>query len=182
MSGRRQFLKAGVGLAAASLLPLDLALPLISFASISVSGSLPPWETGTLEIHHIDTGRGNSTFILAPDRTTFLIDAGEAHSAEKTMSPARPNAGLGAGEWIARYVRRQLQRAGRDKLDLMLLTHLHGDHVGEVTANSPRSPRGDYRLTGAASVADTIDIAKMIDRGWPSYDYPVAPKDPSALN
>ncbi len=182
MNGRRQFLKSAAGIAAGSLLPLDLAVPFTGFASASSPVSLPAWEPGTLEIHHIDTGRGNSAFVLGPDGTTFLIDAGEAHSAERTMSPARPDTSRRAGEWIARYTQRQMQRASGRKLDLMLLTHLHGDHVGEVTAASPRSGRGDYRLTGAADVAETIEIADVIDRGWPDYNYPAIPKDPSALN
>jgi len=152
-------------------------------ALTEISGHpLPPWRPGILEIHHIDTGRGNASLVIAPDSTTLLIDAGEAHSPEKSMSPARPDASRRAGEWIARYARRQLDRIGNTELDLMFLTHLHGDHVGEVAPNSPQSPRGPYRLTGAADVADTIPIRELIDRGWPDYSYPAPPRDATALN
>ena len=146
------------------------------------SGPLPAWKPGILEIHHIDTGRGNSTLVLGPDGTSLLIDAGEAHSTERTMAPARPDSSRRAGEWIARYVQRQLSRIGSDGLDTMLLTHLHGDHVGEVTTASPPSKRGNYRLTGAADVAEAIAIREVIDRGWPDYDFPAPTKDPTALN
>jgi hypothetical protein len=64
----------------------------------------------------------------------------------------------------------------------MLLTHLHGDHVGEVADSSPLSTRGDYRLTGAADVAEAVAIDEWIDRGWPDYTYPARPKDPTSLN
>ena len=63
-----------------------------------------------------------------------------------------------------------------------MLTHLHGDHVGQVVDSSPRSARGDYQLTGASDVAEAIQIEELIDRGWPDYDYPAYPADPSARN
>jgi glyoxylase-like metal-dependent hydrolase (beta-lactamase superfamily II) len=138
----------------------------------------PVW----LEIDHIDTGRGNAALVLGPDGTSLLIDAGEAHSLERTMSPARPDESRRAGEWIARYVRRQLERTSQKKLDVLLLTHLHEDHVGEVTEDSPPSSLGSYRLTGAADVAETIRVNEMLDRGWPDYAYPMPPKDPTSLN
>jgi hypothetical protein len=79
-------------------------------------------------------------------------------------------------------VQNQLERIGQNYLNIMLLTHLHGDHVGEVTASSPESKRGHYRLTGAADVAETIEIKELIDRGWPDYDYPTPPQDATSLN
>jgi hypothetical protein len=173
MLERRSFLKSTASLFAVSMLPR---------ASESAQQLLPPWQPGTLEIHHIDTGRGNSSFIIAPDGTSLLIDAGEAHSAERTMAPARPDASRRAGEWIARYVRRQLNRIGNSELDLMFLTHLHGDHVGEVAPSSPQSSRGPYRLTGAADVAEAIIVRELIDRGWPAYSYPAPPSDATSLN
>jgi hypothetical protein len=167
---------------AASLLPIKLgAVPGIAYAGLE-GETLPKWEPGVLEIHHIDTGRGNSTLILGPDGTVLLIDAGEAHSADRTMAPARPDKSRRAGEWIARYVRRQLDRTGQSEIDVMLLTHLHGDHVGEITASSPPSARGKYKLTGAADVAEAIHVSNLIDRGWPDYRYPAPPSDATSLN
>ena len=143
---------------------------------------LPAWSPGVLELHHIDTGRGNATCVLGPDGTSLLIDAGEAHSAPETMSAARPDASTPAGAVVARYVQQQLRRVGRQQLDVALMTHLHGDHVGQPVAGSPASTRGDYRLTGAGFVAEQVPVGTWIDRGWPEYRYPVAPTDLSALN
>lgn len=179
MLNRRNFLKSATGMMAAA------GLSAHSHAVHNTANgveTLPQWKPGILEIHHIDTGRGNSTFVVAPDGTSLLIDAGEAHSAERTMAPARPDSSRRAGEWIARYVRRQLDRIQQTNLDIMLLTHLHGDHVGEVTASSPQSTRGPYRLTGAADVAEALEVREVIDRGWPDYAYPAPPKDPTSLN
>jgi hypothetical protein len=182
MQGRRNFLKSTAALLAAAWLPEEIVAMRTPNALIGEGGALPEPEVGGLEIHHIDTGRGNATFILGPDGTTLLIDAGEAHSLERSMSPARPDKSRRAGEWIARYVRRQLERTSRNSLDVLLLTHLHGDHVGEATEGSPLSSLGNYRLTGAADVAEAIHVNEMLDRGWPDYAYPTSPKDPTSLN
>jgi hypothetical protein len=180
MPQRREFLKTAGGSLIAALLSAESDRPALALED--KDGALPPWKPGVLEIHHIDTGRGNSTLVLGPDGTSLLIDAGEAHSAERIMSPARPDASRRAGEWIARYVQRQSHRISSEALDLMLLTHLHGDHVGEVTESSPQSKRGNYRLTGAADVAEVVAIREIIDRGWPDYSYPTRPKDATSLN
>jgi len=47
---------------------------------------LAPWKPGTLDIHHLAYGRGNSTFVLCPDGTSILIDAGTTALTE-TMLP-----------------------------------------------------------------------------------------------
>ncbi|HWA93625.1 MAG TPA: MBL fold metallo-hydrolase [Terracidiphilus sp.] len=182
MTQRRTFLQSAAGaLGVAVLLPGSAQARTLTKQDESAK-HLPDWQPGTLEIHHIDTGRGNATLVLGPDGTSILIDAGEAHSPVKFMSQALPDASRTAGEWIARYVGRQLKRTGETQLDTLLLTHFHGDHVGEVSSLSPRSKRGGYRLTGAAFVADALPIGTVIDRGWPDYSYPAAQTDTSALN
>lgn len=182
MPGRRDFLKSAAGILVSTALPGSANAFQSSIPEGLKAESLPEWRPGVLEIHHIDTGRGNASLILGPDGTSLLIDAGEAHSAERTMAPARPDASRRAGEWIARYLRRQLNRIGQTDLDLMLLTHLHGDHVGEVTSSSPQSTQGNYRLTGAADVAESIRVRELIDRGWPDYNYPAPPLDATSKN
>jgi hypothetical protein len=184
MPGRRTFLKAAAATLAAAWMPSRThALQMPGTTVAKQEGEiLPAWEPGVLEIHQIDTGRGNAALVLGPDGTSLLIDAGETHSDERALSPARPDSSRRAGEWITRYVRRQLDRIKQTDLDLMLFTHLHGDHVGEVTASSPQSAHGNYKLTGAADVAEKIRVHELIDRGWPDYNYPEPPRDQAALN
>jgi glyoxylase-like metal-dependent hydrolase (beta-lactamase superfamily II) len=184
MPERRNFLKAATGtLAAAWFKPLGNVEPQVEAPAPKVGGAtLPAWEPGVLEIQQINTGRGNAAMILGPDGTSLLIDAGETHTNEAALSPARPNTSRRAGEWIARYVSRQLGRTGRSDLDVMLLTHLHADHVGEVASSSPQSANANYKLTGAADVADAMHVREVIDRGWPDYGYPRPQTDLSALN
>ncbi|MDD2726949.1 MAG: hypothetical protein PHO17_06555, partial [Proteiniphilum sp.] len=51
---------------------------LLFLSSLNAQNSyLTPWRKGYLDIHFISTGRGNASFILMPDGTTMLIDAGD---------------------------------------------------------------------------------------------------------
>jgi hypothetical protein len=141
-----------------------------------------PWKPGMLDIHHLAYGRGNSTFVLCPDATTILIDAGTTEDSLEVSSPQRPNANMRPGEWIATYLLRQMQAEGRTELDYFLLTHIHPDHIGDLGPENPRSPRGDYRLTGLMDIDARIRIAELIDRGFPEYGYPAPRQAPFALN
>jgi beta-lactamase superfamily II metal-dependent hydrolase len=110
--------------------------PLAALSEIATSGNaeFPSWKPGTLDIHHINTGRGNSSLMVCPDGTSILIDAGAVNSPLIFMNAARPNDSLRAGQWIARYVQRHLRAAGPSELDYLVATHQHGDHMGEMGA------------------------------------------------
>ena len=41
---------------------------------------LPEWQAGYLDIHQISTGRGNAAYLIFPDGTTMLLDAGRLES------------------------------------------------------------------------------------------------------
>jgi len=139
---------------------------------------LPPWTPGTLDIHEINTGRGSSTFFILPDGTTMLYDAGEldasgpAWRVPRFVAP-RPDSTRQAGEWIARYILRQLQHSNAPRIDFALPSHFHGDHMGRVSEKSPLASSGSYRSTGFTTITDSLPIGTMLDRGWPEYDYPV---------
>jgi beta-lactamase superfamily II metal-dependent hydrolase len=144
--------------------------------------ALAPWQPGWLNIHHIATGRGSATFVMLPDGTSLLIDAGASANALDTSVAPRPDASRRAGEWIGRYARRHLQRAGLDGLDYLLVTHVHPDHTGDVDAAAPLAPNGQYRLSGVTDVAALLPIGTVIDRGWPDYRYPAPPQGAFADN
>jgi hypothetical protein len=131
-------------------------------------GSLPPWTPGTLDIHHIDTGVGNATFILGPDGTTILIDCGATRGGPPASTPLRPDTSRSAGEWVARYALRHARAAGRKTLDYIVATHVHPDHVGSPKDGDPRSPEG-YVLTGLSEVDALMPADLVIDRGFPDY-------------
>lgn len=147
--------------------------------SVSPGDALPPWTPGTLDIHQIATGRGNSALTIFPDGTTLLVDAGEA--GETPYADPRPNASRTPGQWIARYVRHML--AGRDAvLDYAVLTHFHPDHMGRISGTEATSAHGDYRLSGITQVAEDMPIRRLVDRGWPDYAYLPPPDDAMFTN
>lgn len=141
--------------------------------------TLPPWTDGYLYIHHVSTGRGNAAYIVTPDGTTMLIDAGEAdRKFIESVSPLkpfppRPNAGHSAGYWIAHYIRQFAPPGKPIVLDYALITHFHTDHIGTIQATSKMSATGAYRLAGITEVAELIPITTLIDRAAPDYNFPV---------
>ena len=145
-----------------------------------VGQPLPPWIPGTVDIHHIATGRGNSTLFVLPDGTTMLIDAGAAADgiAETAL---HPDGTREPGDWIARYVKRHMPDSTA-ALDYALITHFHADHYGQVVPRSPNAANGAYRLSGITTVGDAIRIGTMIDRGWPDYAYPAPLVDSTMVN
>ena len=184
MSGsisRRRFL----GLSATGLLMAGQRVWALGVEG-NVAAAFEPWRRGYLDIHHISTGRGNSVLMICPDGTSIMVDAGAVKEATGeqagAMGPARPSASRRPGEWIGRYALRALRTAPRQELDYFVLTHFHADHMGDVGTDSPASAKGDYRLTGVADVAELLPIRTLIDRGYPSYDYPAPLNNEAALN
>jgi beta-lactamase superfamily II metal-dependent hydrolase len=140
-----------------------------------------PWTPGTLDIHHLAYGRGNSTFLLCPDGTTILIDAGATEDSLDVSCAQMPDASMRPGQWIASYATRHMKAAGRREIDYFLLTHIHPDHTGDAGPKNPEVA-GGYRLTGVMDVDALLPIRKLIDRGFPSYDNPPPLKAPFAAN
>jgi beta-lactamase superfamily II metal-dependent hydrolase len=108
-----------------------------------------------LDIHHLAYGRGNSTFLICPDGTTILIDAGDNADSTDVSAEQKPNARVRPGEWIASYALRAMRAAGHSEIDYFVLSHLHPDHVDALY-----------------DVAARVRIGKVIDRGFPDYAYP----------
>lgn len=144
-------------------------------------GNLSAWSPGTLDIHHIDTGRGNATFVIGPDGTTMLIDCGTSNSALDVTSPPRPNASRLPGEWVARYALRHAIAARRHTLDYLIATHVHPDHVGDVLP-SERPLRDGFVPTGLSQVDQFMPATVVIDRSYPDYGALPPPEAPYTSN
>lgn len=150
-------------------------------ASQPAATALPAWTPGTLDIHHIVTGRGNSTFVQFPDGTTLLVDAGAVMSSIPYADPL-PDASRAPGAWIVDYVRQMHPAGAQARLDYALVTHFHGDHMGELSPKNPRDADG-FERTGITEVIAALSPATVIDRAWPSYDYPsVLTRAPTAAS
>ena len=68
---------------------------------------------GTLAVHFLDIGQGDSIFIELPNSQTMLVDAGENYY----------------GEGIINYI----YDCGYEKLDYLVATHPHSDHIGSMS-------------------------------------------------
>ncbi len=164
-----------------SLVSLSMAslLPGHAHASPDLNAPLAPRAEGEMDIHHIDTGRGNCTLILAPDGTSIMIDAGASAAPPETSGAPRPNASKRPGQWQALYARRYLAEA---KLDYFVATHIHPDHIGDVSEHTPPAPGGWYRLTGVSDIDAALPIEVLIDRHFPDYTFATPPGAPFADN
>lgn len=120
-----------------------------------VGQPLRPWRRGGLDIHHIATGKGDSTLIIGPDGASLMIDAGASTTPPPASLDARPSGERRPGEWIGRYARRHLAAVGAPKLAAFLVSHLHPDHID-----------------GLYDVAAQLPIGLLVDRGYPDYAYP----------
>jgi beta-lactamase superfamily II metal-dependent hydrolase len=133
------------------------------------------WEEGYLDIHHINTARGNATFFVFPDGTTMLFDVGAKKVPvdkihEYFITPS--NDSLSTGEWIAYYVKEMAPAGSTPEIDYAVISHFHNDHYGEIDSGSRKSQKLSYFLSGITEVGDIIPIKKLIDRGYPSYTTP----------
>lgn len=57
-----------------------------------VGEPLPQWTEGCLDIHFINSGRGECAYYILPDGTTLLVDAGEIVITDGTGVPQKPDA------------------------------------------------------------------------------------------
>ncbi len=154
------------------LISLLLVITFPCLSQPKVGDVLPGWTEGYLDIHHINTGKGESSFFILPDGTTMLVDAGATSRPKPRVTDARPNESRTPGEWISRYILHYLQGTPQKKLNYIFLTHFHDDHMGARTSEKKTSAGGDYYLTGITEVGDNIPFDKIVDRGWPEYNWP----------
>ncbi len=129
---------------------------------------LPKWQEGYMDIHTIATGRGDATFIVMPDGTTLMIDAGDNG---KPKDKQHPDTTKRAGEWQAIYMKKVMEGLpGNGKVDYAMITHFHDDHMGCVRQMLPGT--NGYGLSGITLVGELVGYNKLIDRNYPKYDFP----------
>jgi beta-lactamase superfamily II metal-dependent hydrolase len=161
-----------------TLISILLAFLQIALAySQEVGKPMPSWTAGHIDIHHINTGHGVCAFLILPDGTTLLVDAGEMDPTnERTRGPRNaamhPNESREAYDWIVRYIRRVHPNSKDQRIDYALISHFHDDHFGTVHSRAKKSTNGNYVLTGITGVGDQLGFRKLLDRGYPDYKYP----------
>ncbi|MFZ5899522.1 MAG: DNA internalization-related competence protein ComEC/Rec2 [Bacillota bacterium] len=90
---------------------------------LAVTVWLIPAGPRQLEVHFIDVGQGDSILLQTPGGKHVLVDTGGWRGELETAS--------GAGDGV---VVPYLKRLGIDRIDILVLTHLHEDHAGGTRA------------------------------------------------
>ena len=80
------------------------------FVESDDKNSVSTFNGDTLRVNYIDVGQGDSIFIQLPNKETMLIDAGEAYEVDNVIN--------------------YLNNLGIKKIDYVVGTHPHTDHIG----------------------------------------------------
>ena len=152
-------------------------IALVFCCNLGAQEYLPAWQEGYFDIHEIATGEGDAHFMIFPDGTTLLCDAGDArgevrHSdGSKKYFPSFPDTTMRSGECVAMYIKDFSKGLPHpEKVDYFWLTHFHSDHMGRNQTKLP-SDKG-YSLTGVTHVGEFVSFGTIVDRDYPDYDYP----------
>lgn len=99
-----------------------LCVLLLSTGFAALARTTPSLDHGVLEVSAIDVGQGDSILVVAPDGATMLIDGGGS------IGPVHSEFDFGE-DVVSPY----LWWRGLDHLDIVVLTHAHGDHIGGLS-------------------------------------------------
>lgn len=139
-----------------------------------IGKTLPAWHKGYLDIHAINTGRGESTLCIFPDGTTMLVDAaGSLISPTDAIPPPpqKPNNAVSSGLAITNYTNHFI-KAASGKLNYIMMSHFDPDHMGTIDSSLPMHASNSFRMGGVTEVGAKIRFDKILDRDYPNYDYP----------
>ena len=107
-----------------------LTVLLLAVASLFLWNAALSEARGGLSITVLDVGQGDSIFIECPSGKKLLVDGGGRKAGERIVVPF-------------------LRRKGIQKLDMVILTHAHEDHVG-----------------GLPAVLEKVKVDSVLDAGY----------------
>lgn len=129
-----------------------------------MQAAAPPAE---LLIYFIDVEGGQSTLLVTPARETLLVDAGFAGAGAFESRPGDP-----AQARDPNRIRAAMRDAGVERIDYLLITHFHRDHMGGVPELAQLVPIGTFIDHGSAyppedrarpDLVDPLDAAAYDD-------------------
>ena len=105
--------------------------------------SVSTFSGDTLRVNYIDVGQGDSIFIQLPNNETMLIDAGEAYESDSVIN--------------------YLNNLGIKKIDYVVGTHPHTDHIGGLEEVINTFDIGSIYMPKASSTSKTyLDLLTAI--------------------
>jgi competence protein ComEC len=123
------------------------ALALIASAGALKTSS--PQAKGALQIYFVDVEGGQATLFVTPEKQSLLIDTGwpgnDGRDADRIVAAAK--------------------NAGIEKIDYVVITHFHTDHVGGAPQLAARIPIGtfiDHGENRESTDGPTVE-------GWQAY-------------
>jgi len=99
-------------------------------ALVAIYPFSPRVPSGILEVTALDCGQGDALFVVLPDKTTMLVDASGSRN-RSTSEGAFQGSRWDPGEDI---VSPYLWSRGIKKIDIVVLSHPHEDHLGGLFA------------------------------------------------
>lgn len=126
-----------------------LLVAVCGLLALALPGRAAAAPAGALRIFFVDVEGGQATLFLTPEGQSLLIDTGWP--------------GLGGRD--ADRIVAAAKKAGIKKIDYVLITHFHDDHVGGAPQLAARIPIGtfiDHGENREASDAKTVE-------GWQAY-------------
>src|SRR5580693_3809165 len=125
------------------------ALALVAFASAAATGMSSPEAGKALRVYFVDVEGGQATLFVTPAGESLLIDTGwdgnNGRDADRIVEAAKS--------------------AGLTKIEYVLITHFHEDHVGGAPQLAARIPIGtfiDHGENRESTDAPTV-------QGWQAY-------------
>lgn len=111
-----------------------LALAVLMAAALSAHAPASAAEKRDLRFYAIDVGQGDSSLFIFPTGETMLVDAGPSSSAKD----------------LTRY----LKQCGVKKINILVATHPHSDHIGGMSAVIAEFSIGEIWDSGYAHGSD----------------------------
>ncbi|MGI5891604.1 MAG: DNA internalization-related competence protein ComEC/Rec2 [Bacillota bacterium] len=128
------------------LLMIFLVFPLGSQVSRSDYFSSVPGNGQVMEVTFIDVGQGDSTLIVTPQGHNILLDGGGKQNNK---------------DWIGQKILLPyLQSRGIKKLDLIIASHPHDDHVDGLLTVLEHLPTDTFMTT---AVFEEVDLQKELE-------------------
>ncbi len=115
-----------------------IAIAIFGFLGVTPSNSEITYSPdGKMHVYYLDVGQADSIFIVLPDGENMLIDAGNKENGEQICNTIR--------------------KMGFDKIDTLIATHPHADHIGGMETVVRALDIGRIYMTNAISNTATYE-------------------------